>query len=81
MSILGSIVTSLEFNVVTNDLDHRTTCTLSKSADGRKLGGVTGTPRCCAAIQKDLHGLENRADRNLLKFNRETQNPASGGEE
>lgn len=58
-----------------------TTCTLSTSADDRKPGGVAGTPGCCAAIQKDLHGIENRADRNLLKFNRKTQDPASGEEE
>ena len=47
-----------------------TECTLSKCADDTKLEGVVDTPDDCAALQRDLDGMEKRADRNLVKFSK-----------
>ena len=46
-------------------------CTLSKSADDAKLGGVADTLEGHAAIQRDLNRQEKWADRNLTNFNQE----------
>lgn len=58
------------FNILINDLDAGTECTLSKFADNAKLRGVAETPCGCAAIQSDLDRLENWALRDLVKFNK-----------
>lgn len=48
--------------------DHSSSgCTLSKFTDAVHLDGVTGTSDGCAAIQRDLNRLENRAKRDLKK--------------
>lgn len=41
-----------------------------QQADYAKLGGAVDTPGGCAAIQKDLDWLGERAARNLMKFNK-----------
>lgn len=41
-----------------------------KFKDNLKLKRVADTPDSCAAIQKDLDGLEKWADRNPVKFNK-----------
>ena len=67
----GSIQAPVLFTIFSYELDDGAGCTLSKSADDPKPGGVTDVPEGHAATQKDLVRLETRADRNLLKFNKE----------
>jgi len=45
-------------------------CTLSKFVDDTKHGGVADTWEGCAAIQRDLDGLESLVARNLMKFHK-----------
>ena len=51
------------FSIFTDNLDERIVSTLSKHADGTKLGGV-------ADIQQDLDKLESQAAINHMRFNK-----------
>jgi len=69
------------FSFFINDLDEGTECTISKFPDDRKLGGVSGTPEGCAAIQCDLSRLESWVERNLMKFKHDQVQGSAPGEE
>ena len=47
-----------------NDMDDGVGCTLNKSADNTKLGGVADKPDSCTAIQRNLDRLEKQSDKN-----------------
>lgn len=66
----GSILILILFNFFVNDLDDGIKYTTSKFEDGTKLGRVTDRQYDCAAIQRDLHRLENWANGNLMVFNK-----------
>ncbi|GAB0210381.1 mitochondrial enolase superfamily member 1, partial [Grus japonensis] len=61
---------SIPFNIFINDPYDGAECTLSKFADDVKPGEVAGSTDGCTAIQRALERLENRAERNLMKFNK-----------
>ena len=66
----GSVVGSVLFNLLVNDMEEELECTLSKFADDKILGGLVDTPEGYAAIQRDLDRLESWAERNLIRFNK-----------
>jgi len=58
-------------SIFMNDLNNTEEHIFSKSADDTKLGGLADTPEDCEAIQRDLDRLERRAEKNLMKLNKE----------
>ena len=59
------------FNIFINGLDRGAECTLSKSVDNVKLGGVAYLLEGHASIQRDFKRQEKWADRNIVEFKKE----------
>jgi len=57
--VLGCLILGQNLsNISINDLDNEADCTLSKFADGTKLGGVADALGGCAAIRETWKGWE-----------------------
>ena len=65
-SVLGLIL----FNIFISDIDSGLECILNKIADDTKLWGVANTPEGWNGIQRHLDRLEQRAQVNLMRFNK-----------
>ncbi|GAB0192430.1 mitochondrial enolase superfamily member 1 [Grus japonensis] len=59
------------FNAILSDLDDWIKCTLMKFADDTKLSGEVDTSEGRATLQEDLDRLEEWANKNLMKFNKD----------
>ncbi|GAB0179918.1 mitochondrial enolase superfamily member 1 [Grus japonensis] len=59
------------FNIFISDLDDRIKCTLMKFVDDTKLCGEADTSERRATLQEDLDRLEEWANKNLMKFNKD----------
>ncbi|GAB0175877.1 mitochondrial enolase superfamily member 1 [Grus japonensis] len=67
----GLILGPTLFDIFISDLDDGIKCTLMKFADDKKLSGEVDTSERRATLQEDLHRLEEWANRNLMKFNKD----------
>ena len=66
----GSTLGPVLFKIFINDLHAGVDCTISKFADGTKLGGAADSLEGQEALQKDLDRLEHRATINGMKLNK-----------
>lgn len=67
----GLVVGVMLINNLINDLDDGTEHTLSMLVDDIKLGVVVDTKESRASVQRDLNKLEDWAERNPMKFNKD----------
>ncbi|PKU37421.1 rna-directed dna polymerase from mobile element jockey-like [Limosa lapponica baueri] len=59
------------FNIFISDLDDGIKCTLMNFADDTKLSGKVDTLEGRATLWEDLDRLEERANKNLMEFNKD----------
>ena len=59
------------FNIFLSDLDDGIRCTLMKFADDTELSGEVDTLEGRATLPEDLDRLEEWANKNLMKFNKD----------
>lgn len=69
-----SQVVNIGSNVFISDLKDWIKCTLTKFANDTKLSGEVDTLEGRASLQKDLDRLEEWANKNLKKFNKDKVN-------
>ncbi|GAB0189286.1 mitochondrial enolase superfamily member 1 [Grus japonensis] len=67
----GLILGPTLFNIFISDLGDWIKCTLMKFADDTKLSGEADTSERRATLQEDLDRLEEWANKNLTKFNKD----------
>ncbi|PKU42992.1 rna-directed dna polymerase from mobile element jockey-like [Limosa lapponica baueri] len=67
----GSILGPTLFNIFISDLDDVIKCTLMKFADDTKVSGEVDSLEGRVTLQEDLDRLEERANKNLMKFKKD----------